>query len=311
MRILIADDEPISRLVLQRTLELWGYDLIVARDGDEALELLQTPRGPELAILAWMLQGVDGPGICERIRAQDAEPYRYLILLTSKCEPEEVARGLDSGADDQLAKPFHPVELRARIRAGRRILDLQNQLISTREALRYRATRDTLTGLLNRGVAIERLQQELTRASRQKAGGMAVLLFDLDHFKHVNDRYGHLAGDEVLREVARRAQDVLRPCDHLGRYGGEEFLVILADCGPEAALVVAERIRFALADRPVRAEGAIIPVSASVGAVTSGQGRTGEDLVRLADQALYEAKGQGRNCTVASWLLPATGQLTG
>jgi two-component system cell cycle response regulator len=311
MRILIADDEPISRLVLQRTLELWGYELIVARSGLEALEQLRTPRGPELAILAWMLKGIDGPGICEQIRGEAAEPYRYLILLTSKSEPEEVAQGLDSGADDQLAKPFHPVELRARIRAGRRILRLQNQLISTREALRYRATRDTLTGLLNRGVVLERLQQELSRARRGEGDSMAALLFDLDHFKHINDRYGHLAGDEVLREVGRRVHEVLRPYDHFGRYGGEEFLVVLADRGAEEALVVSERIRAVLASRPVRAEGAIIPVTASLGAVTSAQASDGEALVRLADHALYAAKGSGRNRTVASWLLPEPGKLTG
>ena len=311
MRILIADEEPISRLVLQRTLERWGYELTVTRNGREALSFLEDPRGPELAILAWQMQGLSGPELCQKVRSEKAEPYRYLILLTAKSEPEEIAAGLNSGADDLLTKPFHPGQLRARIRAGRRILDLQRRIISTREALRYRATRDALTGLLNRGVVLERLSQELARASRQPEPGMAVLLFDLDHFKHINDQFGHLAGDAVLRETARRVTEVLRPYDHFGRYGGEEFLVVLPDCGAEEAVTVGERVRAALCKRPVRAEGSIIPVSASVGAASSSQTTEREQLVRLADHALYEAKATGRNRLVASWTLPEPGKMTG
>ena len=254
MKILIAEDETVSRRLLQNTLVKWGYEVVVCRDGQEAWEGLQTQDAPQLAILDWMMPKMDGLLVCKEIRKQSAEPYVYILLLTSKSQKEDLITGLEAGADDYLTKPFDAQELKAKLRAGMRILDLQTELINAREALRVQATQDPLTGLWNRGAILETLRREIARAKRER-NSVAVVMADLDHFKRINDSYGHLAGDAALRQVADRMRSSIRPYDAIGRYGGEEFLILLPGCNIPGAATVAERLMTSIAGRPVDLAG--------------------------------------------------------
>ena len=294
MKVLVADDDRFSRMVLSRTLRSWGYEVEEASDGAQAAAAMCRPNGPKLGIVDWMMPGMDGPEVCRRVRELDAEPYRYLMLLTSRNAREDLVLGLNSGADEYLNKPFDPLELQARLRIGRRLLALQQELIAARDALHAQATRDGLTGLLNRTAIMDALQEELARAARREAG-VGILLADLDHFKRVNDTYGHLAGDAVLRESASRMQDCLRTYDRIGRYGGEEFLAILPDCASVDLIDVAERIRDGLARSAIVVDGGLVPVTASIGASWVHGGCKEDSLVQVADEALYEAKRGGRD----------------
>jgi diguanylate cyclase (GGDEF)-like protein len=203
---------------------------------------------------------------------------------------------MEAGADDYLTKPFIAHELRVRLRAGRRILDLQSQLMSAREALRVQATHDSLTGLPNRGAILDVLQTELSRAARERRP-VSVLMSDIDRFKSVNDTRGHQAGDDVLREAAQRMKAAVRGYDSVGRYGGEEFLIVLPGCDAEGARAQAERIRESFSSEPFHARGETVPVTCSFG-VAWREVASPEDadaLIREADVALYVAKGKGRN----------------
>jgi len=299
LRILVADDDRFSRMVLTRTLRSWGYVVEEAEDGVAAAAALSRHDGPQLGIVDWMMPGLDGPEVCRRVRETNAEPYRYLMLLTSKNRREDLVQGLNSGADEYLSKPFDPLELQARLRIGRRLLELQTQLIDARDALHRQATRDGLTGLLNRTAIIDALEEELARNARRQTG-LGVLVVDLDHFKSINDTHGHLAGDGVLRESARRMADVVRSYDRIGRYGGEEFLVVLPDCSRESMLEVGERVRAAVGGAPVFTEGVDVPVTASIGAAWLEGSGASDALVRRADDALYVAKRTGRDRVVTA-----------
>jgi two-component system cell cycle response regulator len=204
---------------------------------------------------------------------------------------------MDAGADDYLTKPFNAHELRVRIRAGRRILDLQQELLRTREALREQATHDGLTGLLNRVTILDKLDDELARSARN-GSSVSLLMVDLDRFKLINDTQGHLTGDAVLREAASRLRAASRRYDAVGRYGGEEFLIVLPECEMMAARVQAERLREAIAGTPFRADSRPLKVTASIGLACSSHCAP-ESLIREADDALYQAKAQGRDRVVA------------
>ena len=245
MQILIAEDDVITRRTLEALLVKWGYAVIVVRDGVEAWKILQGDAAPRLVILDWMMPGLDGIQICRQVRQRAAAPYVYILLLTAKGNQEDVINGLEAGADDYLTKPFHALELKARLRSGRRILELQQQLIAAREAFRLQATHDLLTGLWNHGAILDILQRELDRA-RRESNPLGVVMADLDHFKQVNDTYGHLAGDAVLREVAKRLSASVRPYDSVARYGGEEFLIVAPNCDPGSGLNLAQRLRSSL-----------------------------------------------------------------
>jgi two-component system cell cycle response regulator len=297
MRVLIAEDDPISARLLQASLLKWGYEVMVTRDGLEALAALGQPNAPRLAILDWMMPQMDGPEVIREIRKDQKGTYIYAILLTAKNRKEDLVQGLDMGADDYLVKPFDLQELKARVTAGRRILELQEDLVQAREALREQAIHDSLTKVLNRAGILEFLERELTR-SRRDMNPIALILTDLDHFKSVNDNYGHLAGDEVLRYVGSKLRTEVRAYDAVGRYGGEEFLMVLTGCNSDAAGRRAESLRLAMAANPVAISGSLkIPVSLSLGvAATAELGLLDStSLLRLADKALYRAKGMGRN----------------
>jgi len=296
MKILIADDDATSRVLARGLLSSWGYEVVETRNGSEAWDALLQEDAPRLAILDWMMPGLTGPELCAEIRKRVGRPYMYLLLLTAREEKNDVVRGLEAGADDYLAKPFFPDELRARLVVGARILGLEDKLVSFQRELQYRATHDELTGLMNRAAISELLRREVARAQRSGAA-CGVLLADIDHFKYVNDRHGHAAGDAVLRQVATRLQAGIREYDAAGRYGGEEFLLVLSDCEESGLRDRTETIVAGLRARPFDIPGGVpIHLTISVGAVSSaGRNASPDSLVRAADDALYAAKRNGRN----------------
>ena len=297
MKVLAAEDNPVFQSMLANMLTKWGYTPVVARDGNEAWEALQQPDGPQLAILDWMMPGLNGVDICRGVRASGREPYVYILLLTARTDSQDLVEGMEAGADDYLTKPFQAHELRVRLRAGRRILDLQQQLLAAREALREQANHDGLTGLLNRNSILAVLDKELARASREDQP-LAVLMVDLDRFKLINDTQGHAAGDAVLCEAAHRLRDSVRNYDSVGRYGGEEFVIVLPGCDAPSAQAQAARVGQAFAGSPFPAGSASLQATCSIGVSWRVHPRPNEAgaLLREADLALYAAKANGRNC---------------
>jgi diguanylate cyclase (GGDEF)-like protein len=305
MKVLAAEDNPVFRSMLVSMLTKWGYEPVIASDGNKAWLALQSPDSPRLAILDWMMPGLNGVDICRAVRSSCREPYVYILLLTARNDAGDLVEGMESGADDYLTKPFLAHELRVRLRAGRRILELQEQLLAAREALREQATHDCLTGLLNRGAILETLDKELSRASRE-GRPLSLLMLDLDRFKQINDAHGHAAGDAVLREAAQRMKAAVRGYDSVGRCGGEEFLIVLPGCDGAGAIAQAERIREIIAAPPVADGSRSIPMTCSIGAASRSLPAVedADGLLREADLALYRAKDGGRN-RVAGAPLPA------
>ena len=299
MKILIAEDEAVSRRLLERMLFRAGYEVVSTADGSTAASMLTDAEGPRLALLDWMMPGTDGPAVCRQVRRQREQPYVYMLLLTSKESKDDVIAGLESGADDYLTKPFHAEELKARLRTGQRILNLEDRLVEAREQMRFKATHDALTGLWNHGMILDVLQREVSRGQRE-GNSVAILMCDLDHFKRINDSYGHQVGDELLQETARRLSNSVRPYDAVGRYGGEEFLVLMPGCDGARARERAEEIRVSVGECPAMTARGPVAFTLSVGALASGDwGRaSAERLLKEADAALYRAKEAGRNRVV-------------
>ena len=293
IRVLAAEDNPVFQSMLRTILTRWGYEVVIARDGLEAWKVLSREDTPRLAILDWMMPEIDGVEVCRRVRSCGAEPYIYILLLTARTDSQDLVEGMEAGADDYLTKPFNAHELRVRLRAGCRILDLQAQLLDAREALREQATHDGLTKLLNRNAVLEVLHQEVARCDREPQP-LSVLMVDLDRFKAINDSYGHVAGDAVLREVARRMREASRRYDSVGRYGGEEFLLVLPGCDLGDACSQAERLRESVAAAPFVSDAGDLRISISVG-VSSSRTPDADLLIREADEALYRAKALGRD----------------
>ena len=297
MKVLIAEDDATSRRMLAAVLGKWGYEVTVTSDGAEAWSALQAPEAPPLAILDWMMPGMDGVEVCRNVRALAAENPPYIIMLTSLGAHQDIVTGLDAGANDYVAKPYNNAELRARVGVGQRMLEMRAALSQARDALAHEATHDALTGILNRRAILDRLRIELARAEREN-GTVSVGLCDIDHFKEVNDRHGHQVGDDVLCGFAERVQNRLRSYDHFGRYGGEEFLVITPGSPPSDEAALYERLRAGVADEAIQTRGDAVAISVSIG-VAHGSGEEALDaLLADADRALYEAKGHGRNCVI-------------
>lgn len=289
MRILVADDEAVTRQTLVNFVEHLGHECIVASDGAEAWAAIEGSDTPPLLILDWMMPPPSGPEICRRLRARAKRPYQYIVMLTARDAVEDVVLAMEAGADDYLRKPFDLRELRVRVRAGERMLALQDELNA-------KATTDELTGLLNRRGIVARLEHEVSLVSRGNRS-LSVLILDVDNFKIVNDTHGHAIGDEVLKEVASRMRRQLRAYDDLGRYGGEEFAVVLPACGPPGAFQVAERIRQSICSVPVSTSAGLVYVTISAGIASCGEHQLMEagKLISAADAALYSAKANGRN----------------
>ncbi len=296
MRILLADDDGITRKMVAAMLHKWGYEVSAVSSGDEAWAMLQGDDPPRLAVLDWVMPGLDGVDICRKVRQEISgkDRYFYLILLTAKTSREEIVSGLEAGADDYMVKPFDPSELHVRVGIGKRILTLHEELVATKEALRVQAMRDALTGTYNRGETLRRLEEETERTRRERKP-LSLIMMDIDHFKKINDTHGHLVGDAVLKETVRRVQSVVRSYDVVGRFGGEEFLVILPNADGEIAVRVAERIRAAVASRPVIDGAVSVTVTLSAGVATAEAVQAVDALIQSADEALYQAKRTGRN----------------
>lgn len=294
-KALIADDDRVWCKVLGSLLTKWGYQTETVFNGDDALRELMNPDGPQLAILDWMMPGLDGVEVIKRLRAAHRKSYTYVLLLTSREHSADLVEGLEAGADDYLRKPFDAQELRARLRIGGRILELERRLVTALEDAEYKATHDFLSGIYNRAAITGLLKREASRCKRS-GEPMSVMMVDIDHFKSINDTYGHPAGDEVIKQVTVRISSVLRTYDAVGRFGGEEFLVLTPNCALNEALAVAERLRSCVADDKATVGELAIPVSVSVGVSAVREDILDVNVaVDTADLALYAAKKGGRN----------------
>jgi two-component system, cell cycle response regulator len=291
VEILIVEDEPISRRLLEYTLRRWGYEVTTTADGNEAWEVLQSPAPPSLVISDWMMPGMDGLELCHRIRSREQPGYIYLIILTARGKKEDVIKGLEAGADDYLVKPFDQEELRCRVKIGERIINLEHRILRL-------ANTDALTGILNRRAFMEKMEIEVERAIRENSP-LSLIIADLDHFKLVNDRHGHQVGDQVLQEFTRVLSTLIRPYDFLGRYGGEEFSLGFPGMDELNVRLTAERMRQKVEalDIPSPDPSQAIRITASFGAASLRRGsrETLSSLITRADNALYEAKREGRN----------------
>jgi len=302
--VLVAEDDASSRFRLETALRAWGYQVTSVANGRQAIAALAQPEGPSLAVLDWSMPEADGLEVCQAIRSNPESRYIYAILLTSHDRDEDVIAGFDAGADDYVTKPFNTKELRARVRSGARIVQLQHQLVAAREELREKAMYDPLTGLLTRGAFFEISDHEFARARRSKTP-LSIVMADIDHFKSINDRFGHPGGDEVLREIALRLQTTFRKEDAVGRYGGEEFVALAVGCEGPDAIGLAERFRQAVEREPFAIGAEWLDVTTSVGVVTGTAADGVLELVRAADEALYGAKTAGRNRVVPAKTLVA------
>jgi diguanylate cyclase (GGDEF)-like protein len=310
MRILIAEDDLTARNILAGVLKKWGYDVQAVKDGQAVWDILQQPDAQRLVILDWMMPGLDGLEVIRRLRALSTEQPPYVILLTSKDEKEDIIVGLETGANDYVKKPFDQGELFARVRVGQRSVELQTKLYETQQTLAHLAMHDPLTGILNRRAILEQLTKELSRAQRRSQSSQgtglstpgalhcAVGFFDIDHFKQINDAYGHLAGDEVLKGVAGILISHLRAYDSLGRMGGDEFLVVAPEIDEEQSKHLFERLSTAISGCKILTAASEVSVTVSIGVAMAEPANELDIILESADAAMYQAKRAGANCVV-------------
>ncbi len=305
MRVLVADDDPVTRNILEKAISKWGFTVLVAENGNDAWNVLRRKR-VSLAVLDWMMSGMSGVDICRSARVKMKSRYVYLILLTARDRRQDLVEGLSAGADDYMTKPVNLAELKARLQTGVRVLRLEQDLRKAKRTLQKMAYFDALTALWNRRKILDFLKEELARGQRDNYPTSLILL-DVDHFKKINDRFGHIVGDRVLVEMARRIRKAVRVYDRIGRYGGDELLVIVYNCGQAEARLVAERIRAAIGDHLFKIARRALEVTVSLGVVTTGKHLelSASQMLHFSDQALYQAKRHGRNATV---IHPGTGR---
>lgn len=294
MHILIAEDDFTSRVMLGGLLKKEGHKVTATINGAAAWDVLQQPDAPRLVILDWMMPEMNGLELVRRVRAMKTSRPPYMIILTSKGKKSDVIAGLDAGADDYLVKPFDPGELRARVEVGRRMLDMQDALIESRETLAHQATHDSLTGVLNRRAILDRLHEELARAGRHD-DFLAVGMCDIDHFKDVNDTFGHQTGDDVLCGVTQILSKSIREYDSIGRLGGEEFLVIIPMRAGAGCLSMFDRMCTQVAESKIGTRSGELSVTVSIGVASTALGNKVDEILDAADRALYRAKSEGRN----------------
>jgi len=291
-RLLLVDDDSVSRSVLSRQLSARGYEIVEADSGGSALRVLTQPKAPRMAVVDWNMGTINGPELCRILRGRS--PYVYVVLTTAREGRRPLVEAMNSGADGYIQKPVDVDELEAWLVAGTRIVELQDGLLKAHAELERRATHDTLTGIRNRGSLLEILGRELRRSIRTKSA-TGVVIFDVDHFKRVNDTHGHPVGDEVLVEFAARCARAVRDYDVVGRYGGEEFLLVLPGGSLPDAAAVGSRLLDSISRRPFKTSAGELEITTSAGAASTGQGYLDVDaLIAAADAALYEAKRAGR-----------------
>ncbi len=299
--ILLAEDDPVTRMLMTRFLKNAGYEVDAVADGSEALDKM-TKRYYPMLVTDWEMPQMDGIALCKAVRNMQLDGYVYALLLTARDAKEHIIAGLEAGADDYLVKPVHEPELIARLNAGRRILALEHSLRVANQRNRILSITDALTGAYNRRYLMEQLPREVERC-RRYAYPLSVLMCDLDHFKEVNDQRGHAAGDDVLQQFAARAQKSIRSnSDWIARYGGEEFLIVLPETSYSDGLFVADKIRDVIAGAPFSTRVGETPVTASFGVASTGPNGPDlalkvETLIRTADECLYKSKLSGRNRT--------------
>ncbi len=294
MRILIAEDDVTSRAVLEGILTQLDHEVITTTNGAEALEVLRQPDSPMLAILDWMMPEMSGIDVIKETRAIPTDNPPYIILLTAKDGKTDIVDGLNAGANDYLIKPYDKGELIARIGVGKRMIDLQAALVETQEALAHQATHDPLTGAMNRRAIIASLEKDLERTFREGTT-LGIGLLDIDHFKHVNDTYGHQTGDDVLCELVRTIDSSLRKYDSLGRIGGEEFVVVMPGKAGASCVTQFERLRATIEATKMKSRTGDLSITVSVGVACAHPEANIDDLLAKADEALYQAKSGGRN----------------
>ncbi len=309
--VLVVEDDSLTCQVLKRMLEGWGYGVRTCDNGSEAWEILQS-ENIKFVIADWLMPVMDGLTLCRKIRSSGSPGYTYIVLVTGKDKKEDIIEGLEAGADDYLAKPFDPDELKARLRTGERILDLERKLTARNERLRELNIRleelariDSLMNIGNRRGFHETIEKIHHRACRYDRR-YGVILCDIDNFKAYNDTYGHIHGDGILRTVAESIKRTIRLSDDIFRFGGEEVIVVLPEQDIASTALAAERIRKDI--EALRIEHR----SSAQGVVTVSCGVTAfqddcdtarwEPVVDRADRALYMAKAGGRNQVAA---LPA------
>jgi len=296
LKLLIAEDDLTSRSMLLALTRKWGFEAVAVENGEDAWTKLQEPDAPRLLLIDWMMPILDGIALCQRIQEQETSNPPYIILLTAKNQTTDIVSGLEAGANDYIAKPFDNAELQARLQVGQRMLELQTELNDAKTLLTHQALHDPLTGVLNRGAIMDILEKEVAKSEREDKT-FCIAMLDLDHFKQINDNYGHLGGDEVLMGFVDRIQNILRPYDHLGRFGGEEFLV-LAYCEGNDGADLFQRLCAAIAKSPFNFQGTMIEATVSIGGISLENQASSSELLAQADDALYKAKEDGRNQVV-------------
>jgi len=296
--VLVADDDVLAAKVLEKTLRKWGFGVVRAKNGEEAWEQIER-RGLRLAIMDWMMPKMDGVQLCRKVRRKKRATYTYIILLTARDYFEDIIRGLSAGADDYMTKPVNLLELKARLQTGLRILGLEDKLLESRQEIKDLAAHDSLTGLWNRSSILEFLEDELDKSRRERSS-IGVIMIDVDHFKKINDTFGHAVGDQVLARIANCLKVNIRRYNKIGRYGGDEMVVVLPDCQSNHLEKIAERLRVSVARQRFKTERGILKVTISCGGATSESFHhtTLRQLLQASDKALYEAKAKGRNLVV-------------
>ena len=295
MKVLIVEDSMTQRVMLQTIISQWGFDTVQAENGQQAWRILSDVNAPRLVLMDWEMPELDGLEVCRRIRKRDIKDPAYILLLTSRRESADIVAGLEAGANDYITKPFNNAELQARLEVGRRMLNMQRELIGAYHTLTFRANHDELTELPNRLSFKNRIEQAVVYA-KQSGRCFSVMFIDLDGFKHVNDSLGHSAGDKLLQTLALRLKNTLRTKEFAARFGGDEFCVLIEDViDPISVSHIAQRCLKVL-ERSTHIDSHEIFPRASIGiSIYPHDGKTPEVLLQCADNAMYAAKAAGKH----------------